>query len=203
MSKQKIFQYFQKNDEVIFLLAKKVGTVKELYADKPENYFHRLCREIIGQQLASGAARTIFSRFEALFTNKKITSRKVQNISHQAMRKAGLSNAKAGYIRDLAEKVINKELDFKSFESLSDEQVTAELTKVKGIGPWTASMFLLAVLTRRDIFSPGDLALRKAIKIAYGLKEMPTEKQAEEISYKWKPYRTYASLVLWKSLKKI
>lgn len=178
---------------------KKMGPVQGLHPDKPENYFSRLCREIIGQQLADKASRAIFSRFEKLFSGK-ITSCKALKVSHQAMRKAGLSNAKAKYIRNLAEDVVNKKLNFKDLKNLDNEQVIKELIKVKGIGPWTAEMFLMFTLARKDVFSPGDLGLRKAIKRLYGFKKEPTEKQIKEITDKWRPYRTYACLILWKSL---
>ena len=196
---QQIIKHFQKNDEVLFSVMKKMGPVQGLHPDKPENYFSRLCREIIGQQLADKASRAIFSRFEKLFSGK-ITSCKALKVSHQAMRKAGLSNAKAKYIRNLAEDVVNKKLNFKDLKNLDNEQVIKELIKVKGIGPWTAEMFLMFTLARKDVFSPGDLGLRKAIKRLYGFKKEPTEKQIKEITDKWRPYRTYACLILWKSL---
>jgi len=197
---QQALKHFQKNDKILFLVARRASLAEELKADKPENYFRRLCREIIGQQLASGAARAIFSRFENLFSNRKITPHKVLTIPHKTMRKTGLSNAKAKYVRNLAEKVADKELRFRDFKNFSDEQVSEELTKVSGIGPWTAEMFLMFTLAREDVFSPGDLGLRKAIQKVYGLEERPTVEQAEKISYKWKPYRTYACLALWKIL---
>ena len=197
---QQVLKHFRKHDKVLFLTARKKWSTKELKADEPENYFRRLCREIIGQQLASEASKAIFSRFEDLFSNRKITPRKVLKIPHRVMRKAGLSNAKAKYVRNLAERVVNKELKLGDFKDLSNEQVVVELTKVKGIGPWTAEMFLMFTLAREDVFSPGDLGLRKAIKKVYGLKEMPTIEQVEKISDRWKPYRTYACLVLWESL---
>jgi len=112
----------------------------------------------------------------------------------------GLSNAKAKYIRDLAEKVVNKELNFKDFENLNNEQIIEELVKVNGIGPWTAEMFLMFTLARKDVFSQGDLIIRKAVRKMYGFKKEPTKEQIKQISDKWVPYRTYACLVLWKSL---
>ena len=197
---EQVLKHFQKHDKILFLTAKKIWPIKELKADKPKNYFRRLCREIIAQQLAGKASKAIFSRFEDLFSNGKITPHKTLKISPKVIRKVGLSNAKAKYIRDLAERVINKELKFGDFKDLSDDQVAEELIKVNGIGPWTAEMFLMFVLAREDVFSPGDLGLREAIKKIYGLKERPTIKETEKISNKWKPYRTYACLVLWKSL---
>jgi DNA-3-methyladenine glycosylase II len=198
--KQQVLKHFQKRDKVLFLVAKDRWPRKKLEADKPENYFRRLCREIIGQQLAGHVARVIFSRFEGLFSNKEITPDKVLKISHEIMRKIGLSNAKAKYVRNLAEMIVNKELNFEDLKDFTDEQIITELTKVSGIGPWTAEMFLMFTMAREDVFSSGDLGLRKAIKNIYDLEEMPTIELIERISSKWRPYRTYASLVLWESL---
>lgn len=195
-----IARHFQKHDRMLSSIIEKIGPIKELRPDKPANYFFRLCQEIVGQQLAGKAAKAIFVRFQKLFPDEKVTPAGVLKIPHSSMRKAGLSNAKARYIRDLAEKVSHKELILKNLTNLSDEQVVEELIKVKGIGPWTAEMFLMFTLTREDVFSPGDLGIRKAIKKIYGLKKDPTPKQIEKISNKWKPYRTYACLVLWQAL---
>ncbi len=199
-TKLQAIKHFQKHDKVLFSAIEEAGSIEELQPDKPENYFLRICQEIVGQQLAGKASRAIFSRFEALFPGKKVTPRKALSISHGAMRRAGLSNAKARYIRNLAEKIISKELRFEDFKDLNDEQVIRELTGVKGIGPWTAEMFLMFTLARKDVFSHGDLGIRKAIKKIYGFKKEPTREQIEKISNKWMPYRTYACLVLWKSV---
>lgn len=197
---QQIIKHFQENDKILFSALEKLEPLKELQPDKPENYFFRLCREIIGQQLADKASEAIFSRFEELFSGRKITPRKVLKIPHKAIRRAGLSHAKARYIRNLAKKIVEKELKFKNFQNLDDEQVTKELTAVKGIGPWTAEMFLMFTLARENVFSYGDLGLRKAIAKLYGFKKELTKEQVEKISNKWTPYKTYACLVLWKSL---
>lgn len=193
-------KHFQEHDETLFSAIEKVGPIKELQPDEPKNYFFRLCREIVGQQLTEKASDVIFSRFKELFSGKKVTPRRALKVPHGAMRKVGLSNAKARYIRNLAEKVINQELNFEEFKNFSNEQVISELTGVNGIGPWTAEMFLMFALAREDIFSHGDLGLRKAIKKVYGFKEEPTREQIEKISNRWMPYRTYACLILWKSL---
>lgn len=115
----------------------------------------------------------------------------------------GMSNSKAKYVKNLAEAVINKKLDLKKFDKMSDDNIKAELVKVKGIGPWTAEMFLMFTLHRPDVFSPGDLGLRKAIKRIYGFKKDPSSRTVSRIVSKWVPYRTFASLVLWESLEVI
>jgi len=197
---KKAVQHFKENDKVLFSAIERVGQVKRLEKSKPETYFIKLCREIIGQQLNGKVAKIIFSRFEGLFLNKKVTPRKVLSIPHETMRGVGMSHAKARYVRNLAETVVAKELIFKDFENLDDEQVVGELCRVKGIGPWTAEMFLMFTLAREDVFSHGDLGLRKAVEKLYGFKIKPTKEQIEKIAVKWAPYRTYACLVLWESL---
>jgi len=197
---KKAVQHFKENDKVLFSAVERVGQIKVLEKSEPETYFVKLCREIIGQQLNGKVAKIIFTRFEDLFSNKKVTPRKVLNISHETMRGVGMSHAKARYVRNLAEKVGSKELIFKDFENLDNEQVVGELCKVKGIGPWTAEMFLMFTLAREDVFSHGDLGLRKAVEKLYGFKTKPTKEQIEKIAVKWAPYRTYACLVLWESL---
>ena len=196
---QKAIKYFKEHDKILFSVAEKIESIKELQSDEPNNYFFRLCRSIIGQQLASKASNAICSRFQKLFSGK-VTPRKVLNISSKEIRSVGLSEAKVEYIKNLAKKIVDKDLRFDGFKNLDNQQIIDELTKVKGIGPWTAEMFLMFTLAREDVFSHGDLGLRKAIKKIYGLKKEPTQKQTERISRKWIPYRTYACLVLWKSL---
>jgi len=199
-TKQQAIKHFQKHDKVLFSVIEKVEPIRELKMNEPKEYFTNLCQSIIGQQLSGKVSETIFSRFKKLFSGQKVSPRKVLKIPHEAMREMGLSNAKAKYIRDLAEKVVNKELNFKDFENLNNEQIIEELVKVNGIGPWTAEMFLMFTLARKDVFSQGDLIIRKAVRKMYGFKKEPTKEQIKQISDKWVPYRTYACLVLWKSL---
>ena len=197
---KKIVKHFKENDKVLFSAIEKAGAIKTLEKSGTDTYFVKLCREIIGQQLNGKVVKVIFSRFENLFSNAKITPRKVLNIPHKTLRGVGMSHAKARYVRNLARMVVAKELNFNDFEDLDNEQVIGELCKVKGIGPWTAEMFLMFTLAREDVFSHGDLGLRKAVEKLYGFKKKPTREQIEKIAVKWAPYRTYACLVLWQSL---
>ncbi len=116
------------------------------------------------------------------------------------MRTAGISFQKISYIKDLARRVNNDEIDFDSFQNKNDEEVIVELVKVKGIGRWTAEMFLMFALGRPDVFSFGDLGLRNGLQKVYKLKKPPTAKQAQKITNKWKPFRTYGSRYLWRAL---
>ncbi len=118
----------------------------------------------------------------------------------QALRDAGLSWSKVSYFRDLAEHVRDGELDLERLPELSDEEVIAELTEIKGIGRWTAEMFLIFHLGRPDVLSTGDLGIRKGAQLAHGLDEMPTPAELDEMGEAWSPHRTLACLYLWRSL---
>ena len=162
--------------------------------------FIKLVDEIVGQQLSGKVADVIFARFLTLFPDNKITPDSVLKLEDQAIRDVGMAWSKVRSVKDLALKVSNKEVILDKLNTLSDEDIIIELTKVKGIGRWTAEMFLMFHLDRQDIFSHGDYGLRKAIKFLYNLPELPTQEQAEKIAHVWSPYRTLASQYLWRSL---
>ncbi|MFA4819765.1 MAG: DNA-3-methyladenine glycosylase 2 family protein [Candidatus Aenigmatarchaeota archaeon] len=195
---RKAINHFKKIDPVLFSIAEQVS-IDSIEARKSNYYFYALCREIIGQQLAGSAAKAIFGRFKKLFPKGKITSRHTLKLSEEEIRNIGTSWAKARYIRDLAQKVEDGTLDLKSVEKLNDAEAIEKLVQVKGIGPWTAEMFLIFTMCREDIFSHGDLGLRKAIIKHYSLRS-PDREKIEKITIKWSPYRTYACRILWKSL---
>lgn len=196
----KIISHFKKNDPIIFSVIQKNKTIQELELSRSNNYFRSLCREIIGQQLASKAAHKIFDRFLALFPKKRISPENILAIPEQKIRDAGPAWSKVRFIKGLAKKISDKELNLKKLETLENEVVSIELQKIKGIGPWTAEMFLMFAMGREDIFSHGDYGLRKAIKKLYTFKKEPTLKQVETITKKWSPYRTYGCLILWEML---
>jgi len=193
----KVKKHFQKVDKNLYTLACSFDDISIGHSD---NYFFSLCREIITQQLAGGAARAIFGRFEKLFTTETVTAEKILLIPDQIIRDTGASWAKVKYIKSLAQCVVSKIIHLNKLNELSDAEVIEELVKVKGIGPWTAEMFLMFSLGREDVFSYGDLGLRHAIQKLYNFKKEPTIKQMEKITSKWSPYRTYAALLLWKSI---
>lgn len=168
---------------------------------KHRNHFRSLVVAIVNQQLSGKAADTILTRFVALFPKGKFpTPEQVVKMPAAKMRRAGLSKMKTSFLKDLSRKVLDGTVDFKKMPRWSDEEVIEHLTRVKGIGRWTAEMFLMFSLGRDDIFSYGDLGLRNAIQKLYGLKKHPTPAQAEKIASQWKPYRTLASRYLWASL---
>lgn len=193
-----IKQHFAKHDPKILAVFETVN-LDDWFTERPsEDHFYNLTRNIIYQQLAGKAASTIFGRFEALMEGT-ITPEKVIKFEDQSFRDVGLSWAKAKYVKDLATKVLSGEVVLTDIELLADEAVIAELTKVKGIGRWTAEMFLLFTLHRENIYSHGDLGLRNGISKLYGLKN-PTEKQITKIIDKWSPYQSYGSICLWHTL---
>ncbi len=197
--KQKPGAYLKSVDT---LLAPIIDSVGELVLKPKTDYFYALTESIISQQLSIKAADTIFGRFINLFPDKQFPDPElVLNMSDIELRSAGLSFQKISYIKDLAYHVKNNLLLFEKLPEMTDEDVILHLTAVKGIGRWTAEMFLMFTMGRPDIFSYGDLGLKNAIKKLYKLRSHPSQKQAEKISKKWQPFRTYACRYLWKCLE--
>ncbi len=163
-----------------------------------DSLFIDITRTIIGQQLSGKAADTIFARFEALFPLKQITPEAILKLSDENLRSAGLSGAKVRSIKDLSGKTISNEINSEKLPTLPDKDVLGELLKVKGIGPWTAEMLMMFSLGRTDIFSMGDLVLRRELMNLNGWKKVPGEKRLAEALSRWSPYRTYAARILWK-----
>lgn len=163
--------------------------------------FEALVEAIVSQQLSIKAADTIFNRFAALTPGRKFpTPREIMAMPVPKMRKCGLSRMKVSFIKDLAKRTLDGSLDFKNMDMMSDEEVIEHLTSVKGIGRWTAEMFLIFSLQRDDVFSYGDLGLRKALQKIYKMRKEPTQRQAEKITAKWKPYRSLGARYLWASI---
>ena len=158
--------------------------------------FVRLCRTIVGQQLSGNVARVIYSRFESLFDGKRITPEVVLSIKDQDLRDVGMSWGKVSFIKDLATKVKEKTLHLNKLDEMTDEEVKKELMAVKGIGEWTAEMFLMFTLRRENVFSFGDLGLKKGFEKIYGIKAS-SSKDIEKVIKNWEPYKTYGSIALW------
>ena len=162
-----------------------------------EDYFASLARTIIGQQISVKAASKILERFE---TTTGMDPTVTVDLTENQAKTIGLSGQKYKYIRDLAEHFVRDNMIFNHLDSLSDDEVIVELTKVKGIGVWTAQMFLMFTLMRPDIFAPDDRGLQLAIQKLYNLPGIPPHSELETIASKWSPYRTVASWHLWHSL---
>jgi DNA-3-methyladenine glycosylase II len=157
-------------------------------------------RSIVGQQLSTKAARSIYERLTALFDGRTPTPAELIAADPEEVRSVGLSRPKVRYLRDLAEHVERGELELDRLDELSDDDISAELTAVKGLGQWTADMFLMFHLRRPDVLPVGDLGIRRAVERAYGLKEIPMAPELEKIAEPWRPHRTLACLYLWRSL---
>lgn len=191
-------KHFAQVDPKILAVLKTVKLDDWLETRHSDDHFFNLAREIIYQQLAGKAASAIFTRFENL-VGGKVKPEKVIEFPDQSFRDVGLSWAKAKYVKDLATKVKSGAVTLTNLDTLDDESVIAELTKVKGIGRWTAEMFLLFTLHRENIFSMGDLGLRKGFVKLYGV-DNPTDEQIEAIVSRWSPYKSYGSIGLWHHL---
>jgi DNA-3-methyladenine glycosylase II len=164
------------------------------------NRFQTLVRAIISQQISTAAARSIQAKLEAALEPEGLTPEALLRISLAQMRACGLSPQKQTYLKDLALHVEQRLLRLDQLGSMDDEEVIAELIAVKGIGRWTAQMFLIFTLGRPDIFPHDDLGVRTAIKKAYGLKELPNKVESHKIAEPWRPYATVASWYCWRSL---
>tara|TARA_B100000029_G_scaffold8894_1_gene9449 strand:- start:88 stop:1185 length:1098 start_codon:yes stop_codon:yes gene_type:complete len=163
-----------------------------------KNPFQTLVEAIIYQQLSEASATAITKRFLKLY-KKFPTPRQVNNTSDKKLKDIGLSGTKINYIKGLSKLIIQKKIDFKKISKLSDEQVIEELTKIKGIGNWTAQIYLMFCLQRTDVFPVGDLGIQKGIRDLFSLKELPDPKTMEKFSSRWKPNRSIACWYIWKS----
>jgi DNA-3-methyladenine glycosylase II len=175
-------------------------TLAERRRGRPADAYGALLRSIVGQQLSTKAARSIYERLAARFDSRAPTPAELLAVDPQDLRDVGLSWRKVEYLRDLAAQVEDGTLELDRLAELSDEDVTAELTRVKGLGPWTADMFMIFHLGRPDVLAVGDLGTRAAVRSAYGLDELPGPEELRRIAEPWRPHRSLASLYLWRSL---
>ncbi len=195
----KVLDHFKKVDPILYKVIKEIGELEPRKSFEKKDYFVNLVESIISQQLSGKAADTIFGRFKNLFPRKTIIPSAVLKLEKLKIRNAGISYSKIKYIKDLSLKAQNREINFDGLVNLPDSDVISELTRVKGIGKWTAEMFLMFTLNRPDIFSHGDLGLNNAIKKIYKREKYDIE-EIEKIVSVWSPHKTYASRILWKSL---
>lgn len=170
-----------------------------LAAAQRSDHFSALVRAITGQQLSTKAAATIYARLAALMAGG-VTPASLSVVPDEALRTAGMSRQKIAYFRDLSEKVASGALPLDSIEALPDAEVIETLTQVKGIGRWSAEMFLMFRLHRPDILPVGDLGIVNAVKNVYRLRKKPTAERIRQIGEAWRPYRSVASWYLWRSL---
>jgi DNA-3-methyladenine glycosylase II len=189
--------HLQQADPVLRAIVERVGPYRIRYAE-PD--FETVARSIVFQQLSGRSARAIFGRVKELVSgNGRMTPQGVLVRTDADLRGAGLSRRKAEYLRDLAEKTEAGDIDFARFAALSDEDVIRQLTVVRGVGVWTAQMFLMFALRRPDVLPAGDLGIRSAIRRAYRLRTLPKPAKIEQLARKWHPYCSAASWYLWRS----
>jgi DNA-3-methyladenine glycosylase II len=167
---------------------------------RPDDAYGALVRTIVGQQLSTKAARTIYARLVALFGDSPPTPGEILSADEDTLRTAGLSRQKIGYLRDLARHVRSGELGFAALNNLSDEEVVARIIAVKGLGRWSADMFLMFHLGREDVLPVGDLGIRRAVEKVYGLPGLPDADYLRNLAAPWRPQRTLACFYLWKTL---
>lgn len=192
LDQKKVKAHFKKVDPTIYKVMLDLDFSK--WWGRKKAYFTALCEDIIGQQLSGKAADSIFAKFITLFPGSQLTPERLLKLTDQQIRDKGPSWAKVRSLKDLAERVVNKQLHLAKLDQLDDAEALAELIQVKGIGPWTAEMFLIFTLHRENVFSFGDLGLNKAIKKLYGQREIAS------IIKPWSPYQSFGCIALWHSL---
>ena len=193
---RKAILHLKKADPVLGEIIERVGRYGIEY-DEPE--FHSLAQAIVYQQLHGKAAATIFKRLTDL-AGDPLTPAGILQLSEEQLRGVGLSKQKLSYLRDLAGKTQAGELDFSRLQDLTDEEVIKQLTRVKGIGVWTAHMFLMFALRRPDVLPTGDLGIQMAIRKHYRKRKLPKPLQMEKLAKSWAPYRSVACWYLWRSM---
>ena len=193
---RKAIHHLKKSDPVLRAIIEKVGPFRMEF-DEPA--FHSLAEAIVYQQLNGKAAAKIFDRFAAL-TGDPVTPKGIDKLTDEQLRSVGLSKQKSSYLRDMAERAIRGELDFSRLADMTDVEVIKHLTQVKGVGVWTAHMFLMFSLRRPNILPTGDFGVQTAIKKHYKKRKLPKPLQMEKIAKCWEPYRSIACWYLWRSL---
>ena len=197
VSMKKAIHHLKAADPVIGAIIERVGPYRMEYRDPN---FHSLVRAIVYQQLSGKAALTIFKRLLEAAKADPLTPESILKLRPARMRSLGLSQQKMTYIRGLAKMTRDGVVNFETVNSLEDQAIIEHFTQAKGVGVWTAQMFLIFALRRLDVLPTGDLGVRAAIKKAYNLSELPTPEQMEKIAAAWRPYCSVASWYLWRSL---
>ena len=193
---KKAIKHLKSSDSVLAALIEEHGTCTITPA--LDNPFHALVSSIISQQISASAARTIKGRMFDLLWGNHFTPEGILRMSPRNYKTAGLSRPKKDYIRKLALVVRTRELEFSSLAGCDDEEVISKLVTLSGVGRWTAEMFLIFGLGRPDVLSVGDAGLKRAIKLAYNLRQIPSSNEMLSIGEPWRPYRSVASWYLWR-----
>ena len=190
-------RHLKASDPVLGAIIDRVGPYRIEFR---EPVFDTLVRSIVFQQLSGKVARVIYDRLARALPGERVTPEGILSLRPERMRRLGLSRQKTAYIRDLARQTVKGTLEFALLPGFPDEEVIMRLTAVKGLGEWTAQMFLIFALRRHNVLPTGDLGIRSAIKKVYGLAELPKPREVEDLARGWHPYCTVASWYLWRSL---
>ena len=198
MSLTRAVGHLKRADPTLACLIRRVGACT-FEARRDGTHFDAVLRAIVYQQLSGKAAGTILKRVHAIYGDRSPTPGELLATPEDALRAAGLSRQKQSYARDLAAKVVDGTVPVGALDALSDEEIIAALTSVKGVGRWTAQMFLMFRLGRLDVLPDLDLGVQKGIQLAYGLERLPRPREVLEIGAPWAPYRSVAAWYLWRS----
>ena len=196
-TKKIILEHFDDKDAVMAAVIRRGGPFK---LNRNKNYFQVLCKAIVGQQISTKAAESINERFQNLFTANRPTPKKVRGLAEKQLRGVGLSGQKVKYIKDLSEKFIDGTVRPHRMAYQDNEEIIQQLTKIYGIGRWSAEMFLIFSLNRMDVLPVGDLGLRAGVKLLYNMKEMPSHDQVSVLGKKWQPYATVGTWYTWRTM---
>lgn len=188
-------RFLKRSDKTLAAVVNQVGPLNHR---SKRTGFEALVRIIIGQQLSGRAAETIYKRLCAQTGKPRLTLKALRALNDASLRAAGLSNGKTRAVRDLIDKIDSGQLRIRNFNRMTDDEIATAITQVKGLGPWSAQMYLMFVLQRLDVFSAGDLGIKTAIGRLYGLD--PATADLEQFAVRWRPYRTIACWYLWASL---
>lgn len=197
---KEVLTHFKKQDPILYEAIMAFDGDLRGGPEIKKDLFSSLCRTIVGQQLSGKAAYAIWNKFRELFPRKKPAAKHILTLTEMELRKSGISFAKIRSVQDLSERVANRSLRLNALHTLPIDDAKIALQEVRGIGPWSSEMFLMFALGHEDIFSAGDLGLRKGIQKIYGHKNLPTPETIEELSLHWSPYRTYAACAIWSIL---
>jgi DNA-3-methyladenine glycosylase II len=189
-------RHLKKADPILATIIEQVGPCRMEFGP-PE--FHSLAEAIVYQQLNGKAAVTIFKRFSAL-TGDPVTAKGILKLTDAQLRSVGLSKQKSSYLKDMAERAVLGELDFSRLPNMTDDEVIEHLTQVKGVGVWTAHMFLMFTLRRPNVLPTGDYGVQMAMRKHYKKRKLPKPEQMIKIAKSWEPYRSVACWYLWRSL---
>lgn len=197
---QQALVHLKRRDRILREVIERIGPFR---MKRRTNRYEALLRSIVSQQISTLAARSIWARIEAAAGETRLNPQVINRLPDDVLRQAGISPQKLRYVRDLGRCVESGELRLHSLHRLADEEVIAELTQVKGIGVWTAQMFLMFSLGRLDVLPHGDLGIQSAIRRLYDLDALPSREQSETIASPWRPYATVACWYLWRSIEAV